>query len=382
MTAATSSSSPTRRSIVERLARLNWGIIFCLSVLAFVGVVMHFSVSEGAMQDMPVSHALRYMGLLATAILIALLPVRWWYVSAYPVYALTLLLLISIEFVGQTRMGATRWLGVGSVSVQPSEVMKIAIVLALARYYSDMRPGRASTLLWSIPPVLLIGAPVALVMHQPDLGTAMLIAMAGLAIMFLAGLRWRYIVPTIIAAVIAAFAAYQFALHDYQRARIDVFLGLADDPLGEGYHVLQSKIAIGSAGFTGAGWMQGSQSQGDFLPEKHTDFIFTMIVEEFGLLGGLFVLGMFATLLGLTIAVAMRARSLFGKLAAAGVAATLACYVLINTAMVTGLVPVVGIPLPLVSYGGTAMVTLMVGFTMVLSIDLHREQTGARGWLW
>ena len=176
--------------------------------------------------------------------------------------------------------------------------------------------------------------------------------------------------------------AYFGMLHEYQRQRVDVFLGITQDPLGAGYHVLQSKIAIGSAGLLGRGWMEGTQSQLDFLPEKHTDFIFTMIVEEFGLLGGALVLGLFAALMALTMQVALRARSLFGKLAASGVAATLACYVFINTAMVIGLVPVVGIPLPIISFGGTAMFTLMGGYAIVLSIDLHRDQHGARGWLW
>jgi len=385
MTAALSSARGGQRTgLIGKIRRLNWWIIFSLTLLAMIGVAMHFSVSEGGASAIkPLTHAVRFGALLFIAVMVALfVPPRTWYLVAYPLYGLTILLLVAIEFVGETRMGATRWLSLGPVSLQPSEIMKIAIVLALARYYEDLRVGRAATLLWSLPPLLLIGVPVSLVMHQPDLGTAMLIAMAGLAIMFLAGLRWRYIVPAIIAAVIGAFAAYNLVLHDYQRARIDVFLGLADDPLGEGYHVLQSKIAIGSAGLTGAGWREGSQSQGDFLPEKDTDFIFTMLVEEFGLLGGLTVIAIFAFLLWRGIEVATRARTLFGNLAAAGVAATLACYVLINTAMVTGLVPVVGIPMPLISYGGTAMVTIMAGFAIVLSIDLHRDQTGGRGILW
>jgi rod shape determining protein RodA len=279
-------------------------------------------------------------------------------------------------------MGATRWLDIGPVSLQPSEIMKVGILLALARYYHQLDPRRYGAILSAVPPFLMIVAPVALIMHQPDLGTAMLILLAGVFIMFLGGLPWRVIAAGAIAGGIGAIYAYTSLLHDYQRDRVNVFLGITDDPLGAGYHVLQSKIAIGSAGLFGRGYLQGTQSQLDFLPEKHTDFIFTMIVEEFGLLGGVLVLGLFAALMALAMQVAMRARSLFGKLAASGVAATLACYVFINTAMVIGLVPVVGVPLPIISFGGTAMMTLMAGFAIVLSIDLHRDQHGARGLLW
>jgi rod shape determining protein RodA len=370
-----------RRTFWQKLQRLNWPIITCLCALALVGVLMHYSVANGDWQDMPLTHALRFTGLLALAIALATLPAHWWYQAAYPVYGLAMALLLAVEFIGETRMGATRWLSAGPVSLQPSEIMKIAIVLALARYYHDLKSQLASTFFWSIPPIVIIAAPIALIMHQPDLGTSMLVALAGFAVMFLAGFPWRFIIPGFAGAAGAAAWAYFFKLHGYQRARIDTFLGLENDPLGQGYHVTQSKIAIGAAGPFGKGWMKGSQSQLDFLPEKHTDFIFTMIVEEFGLLGGLVVLALFAMLMGLAIGVAWRARSIFGKLAAAGVAATLACYVLINTGMVMGLVPVVGIPLPLISYGGTAMVTMMAGFALVLAIDLRRDQAGARGLL-
>jgi rod shape determining protein RodA len=370
-------------TIFERFRKLNWGIITILCALSFVGVLMHFSVSSGAWTDMPLTHGLRFAGLLAVMLLAAMfLDARFWLAIAYPLYVLSLLLLLAVEVIGETRMGATRWLSIGPVSLQPSELMKIGVVLALARYYHQLDPRRPGTVLWVIPPFLMVAVPAALIMHQPDLGTAMLIGLAGICVMFIGGLLWRIIAAGAIVAVGGVIYAYNFLLHGYQRARIDTFLGIADDPLGTGYHVLQSKIAIGSAGLTGRGYLQGTQSQLDFLPEKHTDFIFTMIVEEFGLLGGVLVLGLYAALMALTMQVALRARSLFGKLAAAGVAATLACYVFINTAMVIGLVPVVGIPLPMISFGGTAMFTLMTGFAIVLSIDLHRDQHGARGLLW
>ncbi|MET0181312.1 MAG: rod shape-determining protein RodA [Caulobacterales bacterium] len=382
MTTAFSFLNRNPHSIPEKLARLNWGIITVLCALAFIGVIMHFSVSAGSWSGMPLTHGLRFAVMLVILIVLALIDIRVYLAIAYPLYGVAMLLLLAVEIAGETRMGATRWLSIGPMSIQPSEFMKIAIVLALARYYHQLDPRRAGSFIWMLPPLAMIAAPVGLIMHQPDLGTAMLILLAGLSVMFLAGLRWRYIAPALIAGVIGAFFAYTYVLHDYQRSRVDVFLGLEDDPLGEGYHVLQSTIAIGSSGLTGRGYLQGSQSQLDFLPEKHTDFIFTMIVEEFGLLGGFVVLFLYGLLMGLAVAVAMRARSLFGKLAASGMAATLACYVLINTAMVIGLVPVVGIPLPLISFGGTAMVTLMIGFGIVLSADLHRDQTGARGILW
>jgi rod shape determining protein RodA len=379
----TIAASQAPRTVFDRFAKLNWPIITVICALAFVGVLMHFSVSSGAWTDMPLTHGIRFAVMMVIVIAAALvLDARFWLAIAYPLYGIALLLLVAVELVGATRMGAQRWLDLGPLSLQPSEIMKIGIVLALARYYHQLDARRTGTVLWIVPPFLMIVAPVALVMHQPDLGTAMLILMAGVVVMFLGGLLWRIIAAGAIVAVGGAIFAYTSVLHDYQRERVNVFLGITDDPLGAGYHVLQSKIAIGSAGLFGRGYLQGTQSQLDFLPEKHTDFIFTMIVEEFGLLGGALVLGLFGALMGLTMQVALRARSMFGKLAAAGVAATLACYVFINTAMVIGLVPVVGIPLPMISFGGTAMFTLLACYAIVLSIDLHRDQHGARGWLW
>lgn len=370
-------------TLLDRIAKLNWGIITLLCAIACFGVLMHFSVSSGAWTDMPLTHGMRFMVMLLVVLVAAVvLDTRFWLAIAYPLYAATMLLLIAVELFGATRMGATRWLDIGPLSLQPSELMKVAIILALARYYHQLDPRRTGTVLWILPPLAMIGAPAGLVMHQPDLGTAMLIVIAGMGMMFLGGLLWRIIALGFGAAIGVVIYAYNNVLHGYQKARVDNFLGIADDPLGTGYHVLQSKIAIGSAGLLGRGYLKGSQSQLDFLPEKHTDFIFTMIVEEFGLLGGLLVLALYVALMALAMQVALRARSLFGKLAAAGVAVTLASYVFINTAMVIGLAPVVGIPLPMISFGGTAMMTLMAGFAIVLSVDLHRDQHAARGLLW
>ena len=373
------------RTLEEKFNRLNWGIIFILCFLAAIGVVMHLSAADGAWTGQPLSHGVRFLIVLTITLAMALfIDVRFRLAVAYPLYLVALVLLVGVDLIGATHMGAQRWLDIGPISLQPSEIMKLAILLALARYYHHLDPKYSGSFWALIPPLLMIGAPVALIMKEPDLGTGLLVAGAGVGVMFLAGLRWRYIVAGLIAAVGGAFWAYEFALQDYQRDRLATFLDPAhSDPLGAGYHVAQSKIAIGAAGILGSGYGHGTQSQGDFLPEKHTDFIFTMIVEEFGLLGAFLVLSLFAALLALTMMVAMRARTLFARLAVAGVGVTTAIYVLINTAMVIGLVPVVGIPLPLLSFGGTAMVTIMLGMAIVLSVHLNRDNaSSSRGMLW
>jgi rod shape determining protein RodA len=377
------SSSSGTRSLADKWKRLHWGIITALCCLAAFGVVMHLSVAGDAWNGQPLSHGTRFAMVLAVALLLAMVDVRFWLAIAYPLYAFSLLLLVAVELVGSVRMGAQRWLDIGSLSLQPSEIMKVALVLALARFYHQLDASKASSALALIPPLLMIAAPTALVMKQPDLGTSLLLAGAGFGVMFMAGMRWRYIVIGALIAGMAGFWAYEFKLQDYQRDRIATFLDPEADPLGAGYHVAQSKIAIGSAGVFGQGYQKGSQSQLDFLPEKHTDFIFTMITEEFGLIGAFGVLGLYAALLTMTVMVAVRARTMFGRLAAIGVAMTLALYVFINTAMVIGLVPVVGIPLPLLSFGGTAMLTIMMGMALVLSVHVHRDHSpGSRGFLW
>jgi rod shape determining protein RodA len=375
-------TSPTA-SIADKFGRLNWALITTLCAIACIGVIMHFSVADASWSGMPLSHATRFGLVLALTIALAMVDVRLWIAIAYPLYAIALILLVLVELIGVTRMGAQRWLDIGITNIQPSEIMKIAIVLALARYYQHLDPRHAGSFVSILPPLFMIAAPTALVMHQPDLGTSLLVAGSGVGVMFLAGLKWRYIVPAAVFSVGGAIYAYFNILHQYQRDRINTFLDPNADPLGTGYHVLQSKIAIGAAGLFGHGYLQGPQSQLDFLPEKHTDFIFTMIVEEFGLIGAFVVLGLFLIVMALTMTVAVRSRTLFGRLAASGVAITVALYVFINTAMVIGLIPVVGIPLPLLSFGGTAMLTMMIGMAIVLSIHLHRETSiSSRGLLW
>jgi rod shape determining protein RodA len=374
---------------------MNWAIVTILCAIAFIGVMMQYSVAASGPDAAPVVHALRFVGLLGAALALAMLDPRFWLGIAYPLYGIGVVLILAVEIPGLGSMGGgvVSWLEIGPLRFQPSEIMKVAIVLSLARYYAGLDAKRSGHFLAMLPPLALIVLPTLLVARQPDLGTAVMIAAPGLAIMFLAGLRWRYIIPALAFAVVGAVGAYQFVLKDYQRERLVVYVetmfgagdgdGQAAGPSdADSYNIDQSLIALGSAGLFGAGYQQGPQSQGDFLPEKHTDFIFTMIVEEFGLLGGLGVLGLFVGLLAACMRVALTARSTFGRLAAAGVTVSVAAYTLINTAMVAGLFPVVGLPLPLVSYGGTSMLTTMVGMAVVLSVDLHKEQAGARGMVW
>ncbi|GBE42692.1 Rod shape-determining protein RodA [bacterium BMS3Bbin10] len=291
---------------------------------------------------------------------------------AYPVYLLALALLVMVPVLGVEIGGAQRWLNVGSVSVQPAELMKVALVLALARYYEWLPPKHISNPLALIVPVVMIAVPVVLVVLQPDLGTAVLFAAVGGGLLFLAGASWIYFVFGI-AGVLGALPFAWNSLYDYQKARVMTFFDPDKDPLGAGYHILQSKIALGSGGVTGKGYMQGTQSQLNFLPEKHTDFIFTMFAEEMGFVGSLGLLALYLLVLMSIVYMALRCQTQFARLVAAGVGITMFVYVFINVAMVMGLVPVVGVPLPLVSYGGTSMITLMFGFGLVLNAHMHRR---------
>jgi rod shape determining protein RodA len=312
---------------------------------------------------------------------LSLIDLRVWFAIAYPVYALGFVLLVLVDVMGHHALGAQRWLNLGPVTIQPSEIMKIGLVLALARFYHGIGGKRAQLSWWLLIPGFLIMAPVALVMEQPDLGTAMLILMTGGVVMVLAGLSWRLIGLGVLGALLLAPPAIMFGLHDYQRKRILTFLDPENDPSGSGYHILQSKIALGSGGLLGKGYGLGSQSQLNFLPEKQTDFIFATLAEEFGFLGCISVLFMYAAVIFMALRIASISHSHFGRLAAAGTTATFALYVLINGAMVMGLAPVVGVPMPMLSYGGTVMLTVMIGFGLVQAVRVHRyaEVTGGKG---
>ncbi|MGE5501989.1 MAG: rod shape-determining protein RodA [Ignavibacteriales bacterium] len=366
---------------VVKFSQIDWTLALALTLIAGIGVLMLFSVAGSSWSPWAAKQLIRYVFCFGIMIGLSMLDLRVWFALAYPVYVVGLVLLVAVDLVGHTSLGAQRWLQLGPLQIQPSEIMKIGLVMALARYYHGLS-GQSARLSWRLLiPAFMILVPVGLVAKEPDLGTAVLIFATGLIMMVLAGLSWRIVIAGIVGAVVAIPPAVMFGLHDYQRKRILTFLDPENDPSGAGYHILQSKIALGSGGLLGKGYGLGSQSQLNFLPEKHTDFIFSTLAEEFGFAGSAFVLFLYAAVIFMALRIASIAHSHFGRMSAAGVTATFALYVLINGAMVMGLAPVVGVPMPLLSYGGTVMVTVMVGFGLVQAIRVHRysEVTSGKG---
>lgn len=369
-------SRPGQRDRYDsKIGQIDWIFVVLLGMLASISVLILYSV--GGMKWEPWAYQQLLVFACCTVLMLglALLDLRIWLELAYPAYGVALILLILVELIGETRMGATRWLDLGPLpAFQPSEFMKLAIVLALARFYHERKAEDASFSVWLLVPMAMIGLPVLLVMKQPDLGTAVLIALTGLTVMILAGLNWKVIAAGAAAMVPLVVVAFNYVLHDYQKKRILTFLNPEGDPSGDGYHILQSKIAMGSGGLLGKGLGLGSQSQLNFLPEKHTDFIMAAVCEELGFAGGFMIFLLYALIITMALRMAALSHSHFGRLAAAGATATFGLYVLINGAMVMGLFPVVGVPMPLVSYGGSAMLMVMTGFGLVLGVKVHRYQ--------
>jgi rod shape determining protein RodA len=372
-----------RDRLIVKFSEIDWIFCLALTLIAGAGAMMQFSIAGSAWMPWALPTVVRYVVFFGFMIALSLLDLRVWFALAYPIYAIGLVLLGLVDVVGHHALGAQRWLQLGPVQIQPSEIMKIGVVLALARFYHGLS-GKKAQFSWAlIIPALLIIVPVGLVAKQPDLGTAILILLTGTVVVVLAGLSWKVIMTGAVGAAVMAPLVYFFAMHDYQRERITTFLNPEADPSGAGYHTLQSSIAIGSGGLLGKGYGLGSQSQLNFLPEKQTDFIFATLAEEFGFIGCVSLLALYAAVIFMALRTAYVSHSHFGRLAAAGVTATFALYVLINGSMVMGLAPVVGVPMPLLSYGGTVMLTVMVGFGLVMSVRVHRyaEITSGKGTL-
>ncbi len=365
--------SPGRQMrLIDKIWQMNWGLVALITTISCIGFAMLYSAANGAMDPWASRQAVRFGAGLAMMFGLAMVDIRFWFRHAYGIYFVVLVLLIAVEVAGTVGMGAQRWIDLKVIQLQPSELMKVALILALSKHFHGMTREEIGRPHYLLIPLALVGVPAALVLKQPDLGTTLVLVAAAGAVFFCAGVRlWKF--ALVIAGCLGAIPiAWQF-LHDYQRQRVLTFLDPENDPLGSGYHILQSKIALGSGGMTGKGFLQGTQAHLNFLPEKQTDFIFTMMAEELGMIGGLGLLLLYAVVLAYGFAIALRCRNRFGSLLAVGLTVNLFLYVFINIAMVMGLVPVVGVPLPLISYGGTAMLTVMAGFGLLISVYVHRD---------
>ncbi len=368
-----------RGIVPEPIARLPWEMLIPLVLLTSFGGLVLYSAGGGAMQPYALSHFVRFLVFSVMAAMIAALPRDAVKMLTYPAYSVVLLLLLAVEIVGQVGGGSQRWLEFGPVRIQPSELMKPAVVLAMARFYETLPSGMMGSWRSLLPSGMLIVLPIALVLLQPDLGTSVAIAFGGVVVMFLAGLPMWWFLLAGGAGVAAMPLVYFFALHDYQRARVTTFLDPESDPLGAGYHIAQSKIAIGSGGLFGKGFNNGTQSHLNYLPEPHTDFVFATMAEEWGLAGGIFVLAMYTLILRWGWKVASEAQDRFSSLLAAGATATIFFYIAINLLMVMGMAPAKGIPLPWMSHGGSSMMTNMICIGLLMMVDRWNRFAPRRG---
>jgi len=350
---------------------LNWQILLMIFLIAGVGFSMLYSAANGDLSPWASRQMLRFGIGVVLMLAISIIDIRFWLKMSYMLYGISFILLATVDVLGSVAMGAQRWLDFTLFQLQPSEIMKIVMVMALARYFHGLEVGDVGKLRYLVIPVLLIVAPIALVLRQPDLGTAGVLGLIGAVLLWLAGIRiWQCLIFSF-SSVAAIPIGWQF-LHEYQKQRILTFINPELDPLGSGYNIIQSKIAMGSGGLFGKGFMEGTQSHLNFLPEKQTDFIFTMLAEEFGFIGGTALIGLYALLITYCVFISFSCRSQFARLLSMGLVVNFFLYLFINMAMVMGLVPVVGVPLPLISNGGTAMLTVLIGFGLVMSCGLHK----------
>lgn len=360
-------------SIADKLYELNWGLVLLIAIIASVGIAMLYSVAGGSWTPWASSQLIKLVLGFFMMIVVAMVDIRVWMNIAYPFYAASLLLLLGVELMGMAHLGAQRWITLGPLELQPSEPMKIALILALAKFMHGQSVEDISKPLRLMVPLAMIAMPAGLVAIQPNLGTTIILVLDGCSLLFLAGLSWWWIAPVIAGVAGAIPVAWRFVLHDYQKARVMTFLNPESDALGAGWNITQAKIAVGSGGAAGKGFLQGTQSRLNFLPEKQTDFIITNFAEEFGFVGCIALLILFATVIGYGVQTAIQARSQFGRLVAMGITLNFFFYIMINGMMVMGLIPVVGIPMPLISYGGTALLAVMFGFGLLLSVHVHRQ---------
>jgi rod shape determining protein RodA len=359
-------------SLLQKIWQINWSLVVLLLALAAIGFAMLYSAAGGSLEPWAMRQIARAALGLVLMLLVALVDLRFWMRWAYAGYFGALVMLVAVELQGSIGMGAQRWLDLGVTQVQPSEIMKITLVLALARWFHGASIEDVGRIPFLVVPILMVGAPVALVLKQPDLGTALMLLMGTTGMLFVAGVRWWKFALGFAGVVAAVPLGWNF-LRDYQKARVLTFLDPTRDPLGAGYHIIQSKIALGSGAMFGKGFLQGTQSHLNFLPEKQTDFIFTMFAEEFGMVGSLVLLGLYLLMMVYGYAIAFRSTSQFGRLVAIGIVTAVFLAMFINIAMVMGMIPAKGSTLPMVSYGGSSLVVTMIGFGLLINVWVHRD---------
>jgi len=364
----------------ERLSYVNLPILILIIAISAIGFLMLFSVAGGSLEPWAKLQMIRFSFGFLLMLIIAFVPIWFWRNISGLAYIVSIVLLVVVEFYGVAGMGAVRWIDLGFMRLQPSEIVKVTVVMFLASYYDWLPKNKVSRPLWIFLPLIIIILPVLMVFRQPDLGTGLLILIGGLTILFVAGVSWIYFLLSGLGIFTFVFSIFYFRgtefqiLKDYQYRRIDTFLDPANDPLGAGYHITQSKIALGSGGFSGRGFMQGTQSRLNFLPEKHTDFIFTTLAEEFGFVGGFTLLGLYFLMIIFCGIVALGCKDRYSGLIVSGLNMTFFLYFAVNMAMVMGMAPVVGVPLPLVSYGGSAMFVIMIAFGLIQSAEIHKAR--------
>jgi rod shape determining protein RodA len=358
--------------LVHKFLRINWLFVLCVCLLAGVGYAALYSAAGGSPTPYANSQIYRFFTALLLMLAIAMVDIRVIARISWFTYALGILLLLVVMKFGHTGLGAKRWMTIGGVEIQPSELMKLFLILTLAAYFHRASHERIGNPLFLLPAVFVILLPVGLILKEPNLGTAVITALIGATVMLGAGVRWWKFAIIIVIIAVAAPVLYHH-LHDYQRARIITFLNPGSDPLGAGYNIIQSKIALGSGGFSGQGYLHGTQNQLNFLPEKQTDFVFTIIAEEFGFIGSMAVLGLLFLIIVIAFYTALSCAHQFGRLVALGIGANFFLYCFVNLSMVMGLIPVGGVPLPLISYGGSALTAVMLGFGVLMSVHVHRD---------
>lgn len=363
----------SKELLIDKLDRINKNLIFIFVMLFTIGISTLYSASNGSIKPWPIRQLMYFLFFFPISIAIAVTDINFWFKNSYVIYFFTLVLLLLVAIIGHNSMGATRWINLGFIRIQPSEFMKIGLILALARYFFQCSLTELDSNKKLIAPLLMFIVPCLLILKQPNLGTALILSAIMVSILFFIGIRIKKFVICFVIALALVPIAWKFVLHDYQKQRVMTFLNPDSDPLNSGYNIMQSKIAIGSGGIWGKGFLKGTQGQLKFLPEKHTDFIFTILCEEFGFIGSIAVVSLYVALFAMLIYIIANCGHTFGRVIVGGIFINLFCHFFINIGMITGILPVVGTPLPLFSYGGSITATTLISLGFVLNVDLNRD---------